>query len=82
MMSLKNLSHKDKALLVAGVCCVILVFGILFLGFQFAKIDKVGVQCMSSPLIYAESRLFEDYNEIHDCSCILKDSAFVFVPNR
>lgn len=72
-MGIKDLSHQEKALILAGIFCILLIGGIVFLGIQFNKINQVGVQCMSSPLIYAENRMFEDKGERYDCSCSILD---------
>jgi hypothetical protein len=68
-MNFKNLSQQEKALILAGVFCVLLVGGIVFLGVNFMNINQDGVQCLSSPLVYAETRMLEDKGELYDCSC-------------
>lgn len=73
-MNFKNFSHQDKALISAGIFCILLICGIVFLGINFSKIDQEGVQCMSSPLNYAENRMLEDKDEVFDCSCSIPES--------
>lgn len=72
-MDIKNFSHQEKALILSGIFIFILIGGILFLGNEFKNIDKLGVKCLNSPLIYAENRMYEDKGEIYDCSCKLPE---------
>lgn len=75
-MNFKSFSHQEKALILAGIFCILLIGGIIFLGFKFSEINQDGVKCLSSPLVYAETRMLEDKGVLYDCSCS------VFEPNN
>jgi len=68
-MNLKNLSQQEKSLLLAGFFIVSLISVSIFLGYNFIQIDQTGVKCMDSPLVYAETRMYEDHGKEYDCTC-------------
>lgn len=68
-MRLKDLSTREKALLMAGIFCLILLGGIVFLGVQFNKISLEGYKCLSSPKGYLEQGLSISEGEPYSCSC-------------
>lgn len=63
------MDNQVKALKTAIVLGVILTAGIIFLGWEFSKMNTAGVQCLQSPLGYAEHRMQESKGKPYDCSC-------------
>ena len=68
-MKLKDLTRQDRALIVAGILCIILLGGIIFLGNEFRNIDDKGLKCLKQPLLFAENRMQELNDVPFDCTC-------------
>lgn len=63
------MDKQNKALLLATIFIVALIFIGTFLIINFKNINRDGVACMSEPLKYAEKVLYEDYNKDYICKC-------------
>lgn len=75
----KRLSKQDKAIALAIFCLIIFAIVGISLAKSFISMDKEGLQCLKTPLKYAENRMFEDKGEEYKCECRLKeDNQFNF----
>lgn len=70
-MDTQNLQNNKKVWLYLGAsACLILLFGIIYIGLSFQKIGQEGLMCVSNPIGYA-GRLFELQGESDIlCQCI------------
>lgn len=68
-------------MIIAFSATVIMFGGIIFLGMQFQKIDKVGLQCAKDPLGYAEKRFLDATGDTFYCECSTKSWAIDGVSN-
>lgn len=70
--------YRQYALIIASICALIMLFGILFLGYEFKQIDKEGVVCLNDPMVWAESQLNKGA-DVFDCSCRIDSESFPWI---
>ena len=63
------MEKEQRAKLILVALCVMFISVGLFLGFNYAKINKDGLKCLNDPIGWAQERITQVKGKDFVCSC-------------